>query len=64
MRVLTHEWSEHMDFEDFKVQSDVIKTGNGECGYLILPKLLCGCNPGEYGGYEYCCEVNCPLRKE
>lgn len=51
-----------MNFEDFGVTNDVIKTGNGDCGYIILPDL-CGCNPGEYGGYEHCDKANCPLKK-
>ena len=49
-----------MNFEDFDVTNDAIKTGNGDCGYIILPNL-CGCNPGEYGGYEHCDKTNCPL---
>lgn len=40
----------------------VIKTGNGDCGYIILPDSR-GCNPGEYGGYEHCDKANCPLKK-
>ena len=53
-----------MDFDDFDIQSDVIKTGNGDCGYIILPNNLCGCNPGKYGGYEYCDKINCPLKNQ
>ena len=35
-----------IDFNDFDVQDDVIKTGNGNCGYMMFPNL-CGCNPGQ-----------------
>ena len=37
-----------IDFNDFDVQDDVIKTGNGNCGYIMFPNL-CGCNPGPNG---------------
>ena len=55
------ELDEYVTIDDLNVQSDIIKTGNGNCGYIILPKNLCGCNPGKYGGYEYCDKTNCPL---
>ena len=42
-----------IDFNDFDVQDDVIKTRNGN---------WCGCNPGANGGYEYCNKKNCPLK--
>ena len=42
-----------IDFNDFDVQDDVIKTRNGNCGYMMFPNL-CGCNPGANGGYGYC----------
>lgn len=51
-----------MSFDDFDVQSDVIKTGNGDCEYVILPNNLCGCNPAKYGGYERCDKEKCPLK--
>lgn len=35
-----------IDFNDFDVQDDIIKTGNGNCGYMMFPNL-CGCNPGQ-----------------
>lgn len=47
-------------------QSDIVKTGNGDCGYYMFPNL-CACKPGEYGGYEYCTNYNkskCPFHKE
>mgnify|MGYP004687799851 FL=1 len=50
-----------IDFNDFDVQDDIIKTGNGNCGYMMFPNL-CGCNPGPNGGYEYCNKKNCPLK--
>lgn len=53
---------EKMSFDDFDVQSDVIKTGNGDCEYVILPNNLCGCNPAKYGGYERCDKEKCPLK--
>ena len=43
------EFNEYVTIDDLDVQSDIIKTGNGNCGYIILPKNLCGCNPGKYG---------------
>lgn len=51
---------ENMEFED--LESNICKTGNGECGYKILPNNLCGCNPGKYGGYMDCDIDNCPLQ--